>query len=262
MRRIVYILGVLLLSSLLLACKRQGLHFSSDHGDLGDILQDHQKKGTFILRNDTSRIIEIEHLNTSCGCTSADVNSNIILPGSTVEVTAVIAPGTRLGHYSSILSLEWKYADSPQVSEIKFRIIYSALRLIKTDPVVCDFGEVSADKPEMLEVEVDRGESKVPWNNIDVSSLLVDVGCKKVTQDKFALTILIPVDKIPVGLLKDGVAVNLLNDGAVVEQLIIPFQVRLVSNIYAIPPSLYCGVIDQHSPQVGKFLLESSGSAE
>ncbi len=56
--------------------------------DFGQVTQGEQVKHDFILTNESSRVLEVKDVNTSCGCTVSSVKNKTIPPhnSTTIEV--------------------------------------------------------------------------------------------------------------------------------------------------------------------------------
>lgn len=232
-----------------------------DHLDLGDIIQHEERSCTFALHNDTGEAIEIIRLNTSCGCTSVKAESTTVQRGAVDHVTATLAPDLRLGGFESIVTIIWRNVSSDQPNKIRVTLTADAVRLIKTDPPICHFGNVDADHTSLLNFDICRGEAKTPWNNLKLSSTKFDISWTKVDNNKFRVSLPLSADKLPLGVIQDDITASLLEGDKIAAQMTIPVELNLVSDIIVTPPTLYNGVMNQYVSKRGVFSIESTASA-
>ena len=54
--------------------------------DFGQVPEGEVLEHTFVLMNDSSTVLRIEHIHTSCGCTTSEVDQKEISPGESVEI--------------------------------------------------------------------------------------------------------------------------------------------------------------------------------
>ena len=72
----------------------QALHIQPEVYHLGDVLEGSEAVATFFIRNNSPQAIELVDIQASCGCTAAEPDSYLILPGTftrlkvTVDTTA------------------------------------------------------------------------------------------------------------------------------------------------------------------------------
>ena len=231
-----------------------------DHVYIGEILQNEKRSCVFEVHNDTTESIQITRLYASCGCTSVKAESLNIPPKAVDHITATFTPGLRVGSFASIVTISWQSVTlGPK--DIKVRLSANAVRLLTTDPPICHFGEKDVDHPSPINFVIYRGEAKLPWDNLKLSSTKFKVSCTKVDDNKFAVNLPLSADKFPLGVIQDDITASLLKSDKVVAQTIIPVELKLVSNIKVTPPALYNGVVNQHVSKHGLFSIESTASA-
>jgi phage shock protein E len=95
---------------------------SSEYG-FGQILAtDGIISTTFDLRNDGDEDLNILSLSSSCGCTTAEIQDEVILPGESTTITVYFNPNYHAepeGKFSRTVFVE---TDDPNNSELEFRI--------------------------------------------------------------------------------------------------------------------------------------------
>jgi hypothetical protein len=51
--------------------------------DFGQVKEGQVLQHSFVFRNDSGRTLNINNITTSCGCTTANIQKNMLLPGET-----------------------------------------------------------------------------------------------------------------------------------------------------------------------------------
>ncbi len=272
MRTVFLLFWIGAVASFFPGCQRQTTNANSDPPKalfftpaqmiVGDVRQYDKVQCTFTLHNDTPDEIQITRLQSSCGCTLVEAESDRVEANETDPIKVTIAPGHRVGLFKTFIIVSWRILGAAEVFQSKLDLTYRSVRLIVTNPQSCDFGPVSADKPVSIQFEINRGEDKLDWDDLSLASTKLPVFLKKMSRDKYAVSIVFPIDKFPLGLLKDKLTVNFIKNGTVVEKQPVFVQMRLVSNIEIDPPTIYCGVITKTSVNHPCFQIKSSKNSD
>lgn len=61
---------------------------NSSFWDFGQVKEGQVLQHSFVFRNDSGRTLNINNITTSCGCTTANIQKNILLPGETTFLEA------------------------------------------------------------------------------------------------------------------------------------------------------------------------------
>jgi hypothetical protein len=89
--------------------------------DLGDVTKDGFNY-TFTVRNTGKKTLEIDKVSTSCGCTLASIESNVIMPGESTGLHVTFNPKLMeeevKGKISRIIFIKSSDPENPEV-EIK-----------------------------------------------------------------------------------------------------------------------------------------------
>ncbi|MDX8396471.1 MAG: DUF1573 domain-containing protein [Mariprofundaceae bacterium] len=74
------------------------LHVQPEMLDMGSILEGEEAKATFIIRNNSEKMIELNDVETSCGCTAAKPNTRVLPPGGFTQLQISIDTTAKLGN--------------------------------------------------------------------------------------------------------------------------------------------------------------------
>jgi len=90
-----------------------------DTWDFGEVKEGEVIKHNFTLKNETDKVLNIEHVHTSCGCTASEVKKKILKPqeATTIEVTL-----KSKGYSGLIKQYVYVHTDSLDNPVIKFTI--------------------------------------------------------------------------------------------------------------------------------------------
>lgn len=90
--------------------------YAWDFGKVGEgITLEH----TFTLKNESKKILVIENLRTSCGCTGSVISKNTIPPGGVAEIKVTFKTK---GYSGSVSQFVYVQTNDPQNPVIKFTI--------------------------------------------------------------------------------------------------------------------------------------------
>lgn len=74
---------------------------------------------TFVLTNNSQRVMNIGDINTSCGCTASEVKKKVITPGDTLEIETRF--NTR-GYSGDVKQYIYVHTDDPGQPLIRFTL--------------------------------------------------------------------------------------------------------------------------------------------
>ncbi|MDD5120577.1 MAG: DUF1573 domain-containing protein [Candidatus Omnitrophica bacterium] len=87
--------------------------------DFGRVKQGEVLKHDFILKNETSDILEINSVNSSCGCTVSKADKKSLLPQSS---TAISVTFNTKGYLGNVKQFVYVNTDNADMAIIKFTI--------------------------------------------------------------------------------------------------------------------------------------------
>ncbi len=73
------------------------LHLQPEQLDMGSVLEGEEARATLFIRNNSSAMITITDVQTSCGCTVAEPKSKILMPGAFTELEVRIDTTAKQG---------------------------------------------------------------------------------------------------------------------------------------------------------------------
>ena len=133
---------------------------------------------TFILKNTGSADLEIKKVQPACGCTTADLEKNIIPPGDSANVAAKLSLAGRSGEVQKPINIE---SNDPTNSTLQllikgivsadFQISPSTMMLRKDSPEASAAASVIVKslKNEPFEILTSKSESgklKIRWDKL------------------------------------------------------------------------------------------------
>lgn len=80
--------------------------------DLKDFSWNENQKGVFRLKNTGNKLLVIDEITTSCGCTKVNYHKQPIIPGSSTEIT-VIYKAEHPGHFNKTIAVYCNAKESP-----------------------------------------------------------------------------------------------------------------------------------------------------
>lgn len=84
----------------------------------------HEKvKHDIVLNNIGDKMITIKNVDVSCGCISAKVESNTILPGSSIKLTFEINTSNQLGYFNKVIYVDSDAKNSLELIRVKGEIV-------------------------------------------------------------------------------------------------------------------------------------------
>ena len=167
--------------------------------DLGSINQSKAKiEHTFILKNNSSRKINITDINKSCTCTSVEANNKCVLPGSIVKIFATNDWSSDKGDLTSNVILKTDYPEFPFIKlSIKATVkpdvgvMPSGLNfgLLKLNERKTKFFEVFDSTNSAQIIKVDNENSDISVSRLDVNGMVNDALYLEGGPGKFSVTV-------------------------------------------------------------------------
>jgi len=87
--------------------------------DFGQIKQGAILKHNFILKNETKKILKINSVHTSCGCTASESDKKLLMPQ---ESTTISVNFNSQGYLGPVTQFIYVNTDNPDLEIIKFTI--------------------------------------------------------------------------------------------------------------------------------------------
>ncbi len=104
--------------------KKQEVSISPTTQDLGEVIYGDVVETNFVITNNTDKTINLTRVTTSCGCTKAILDKEILEPGETVKIKVTFDPAvhkdnTDLGDLTRTIYVE---TDHPDFEELEVTI--------------------------------------------------------------------------------------------------------------------------------------------
>lgn len=90
--------------------------------DFGQIGPDNPVTTTFVVNNPGNGPLQIESVTTSCGCTTAQISSQIIAPGASADLTVTFDPQAHAGAAGEFLRYVYLRTNDPASPEVEVEI--------------------------------------------------------------------------------------------------------------------------------------------
>jgi hypothetical protein len=98
------------------------LSFDSEIHDFGIISPNFPLEHTFTLTNRGTSVLTIDSLETTCGCTVADISKTILEPGETTEMTVVFDPKDKSGLVTRTIIIHTNEGQEPRRIQISAEV--------------------------------------------------------------------------------------------------------------------------------------------
>ena len=95
--------------------------------DLGDIPAAQPVSATVQVRNGGSGTLEIAELRTSCGCTTAEIESQSLAAGVETTLTVAFDPLAHDGLYGPLLRIVYIQSNDPDEPELEIPVVVNVL---------------------------------------------------------------------------------------------------------------------------------------
>lgn len=126
--------------------------------NFGDVTRGNRVQHTFILRNTGDAPLSIERVTPTCGCTVADLSSNVIAAGGQAEVKATLNLLQEGPQNRTVLV----QSNDPKRPNLKLSLVGSSSSRAISEPERVEFGGVQPDKSVSTVVDV-RPTKELPF---------------------------------------------------------------------------------------------------
>lgn len=87
--------------------------------DFGQVKEGELQKHTFILKNESEKTLNIQNVNTSCGCMVSKVENNTVAPGEEIPVAVTF---NSKGYSGAVQQFVYVHTDNVDNQVIRFTI--------------------------------------------------------------------------------------------------------------------------------------------
>jgi hypothetical protein len=163
---------------------------SPAHIEVGKIEEGESKWAFFNVRNSSASPVEVKKLSTTCGCTTAYIDSTLLAPGAETIVRAEMSNIDRIKRFGATVSVEWVDTKTGQGGLAAGTVAGDPAFVVRRSPQSIDFKNVEFDSPPVsLAVRLTRGNSDLAWNSLESEELPSNpsIGLKRVSEDEYLL---------------------------------------------------------------------------
>lgn len=148
--------------------------FPVKNHDFGTVAVASKSEFRFPIHNQTDRTLRISSVRTSCGCTTATIESEYIEPGQVGAVLAKFNTDTHRGQKGATITV---VIDQPRFAEVRLRVDGYIRKDLVFSPGAVDFGKVSSGQESVKVVRLAYA-GRSDWEVVDVQSRLPWVSAK------------------------------------------------------------------------------------
>jgi hypothetical protein len=234
----------------------------SSHADLGNLLQFEARDHSFVFQNTGNIPIVLDRIQSSCGCTQVKADREFLEPGQKAVCTATLNAQDRVGSFASTIRVYWKSEDGARQGCEDFTLEGNAVRMAVLEPSFLDFGKVDADLKSISQmVAVKKGDSQKDWDGLEILFNGERLPVKK-DPDAFRTCLTFTPAAFPLGNFKSELRIRFRRDGNYLdEELKIPVNALITSDVAASPPSLFFGVLYDGAAKEGQIQIKSKTGA-
>ncbi|TVP96970.1 MAG: DUF1573 domain-containing protein [Planctomycetaceae bacterium] len=142
--------------------------FPVKNHDFGDVAVASKSEYRFAVRNETNRAVHISSVRTSCGCTTATVETSYIEPGQVGSILAKFNTDTHRGKKGATITVVF---DQPGYAEVRLRVDGYIRKDLVFSPGAVEFGKVPTGQESIKTIRMSYA-GREDWQVVDVQSRL------------------------------------------------------------------------------------------
>ena len=121
----------------------------------------------FILRNAGTSILKIENIQTTCGCTTAEMVKDEIALNEEVPIHVMFDTKGRQGPQTQSVTIA---SNDPANPTLELRIVGEAIASIHIEPTAVQFGRIEDDNPREAKVVIQSNKEEITFQIESVES--------------------------------------------------------------------------------------------
>lgn len=138
----------------------------SNNIDLGTIVQGDQVKKIIKIKNIGDSNLKLEKISTSCGCTVVNIESKIISPGKSVEMTIIFDSSRFTGDVNKHIYIT---TNDPLHLNNEISFYGKIIQEIVVTPSKIDFGKIIKNGSKSYSIDIaNYGETPLSVKNVDL----------------------------------------------------------------------------------------------
>jgi hypothetical protein len=158
--------------------------------EFGEKDNTHDVEHDFIIQNKGGAPLTIKDVKTSCGCTAAKPDKNVLAPGEQTKIHTKLSLKRRQGPQNKSITV---YTNDPKEGVYRLQLQGTAIAAIMIEPRVINFGKLLDEKPEPQHVTIYTPKEDYTFTieSVDASALPGFNAEKKVIEDgkKYEITV-------------------------------------------------------------------------
>ncbi len=231
--------------------------------NLGEITEGRTIWAKFSVINLSESPIHLTGIKSTCGCTSAKMESKVIPAGGTAILKVEMSNNGRIGKFGAQVTVEFSSESSSDKATEFVLVEAKAIQIATVNPSVIDLGVVPATSNVIAtELKIREGNKPAGWNEIiarsDSSNIWTDgiVGSANTLPN--SLYVRFSPAGLPQGQFRGSMEFTFLDQsGSVVMQKLVPVRAFVSGPIEIRPSSLYLGVVKSDAVVHGEILIRS-----
>lgn len=232
------------------------LRLSKTAKDFGVVLPGAMLSTSFVLHNDGGTPLIISNLDTSCGCTPAEITRETIPPGETSEIRVESRVPSHPGMVSHAIFFE---TNDPSHKKVSLPLSAKAAWPISADPVKVHLpsipvGTESTRPLELFESASSMNDSKIRVEKIETSAPWVDVVLKESDSRRLRYEVLVTPPEL--GRIAEWASFRTGNENR--PTIMVPIEGNAVGPISLRPPVLVLGNMTPGSRKELSLKVESN----
>lgn len=217
--------------------------------DFGTVTEGDTVKNTFVIKNDGPNLLKVERVQTSCGCTVAELKTKEIAPGATGEIDVAFNTQGRPGDQSKIITV---LSNDPTTPRLNLTIKAKVETLLGFDqPRYAASKTMHVGDTETIEAWISGKLADTAKLTLDQVTGGDDAKVELVTKtegDKTRQGVKVTLKGSKIGNYHGSVA--LATGVEKVPRLMFPFSWNVLGNVEVIPRAIYYATGPQTGPAV------------
>ena len=162
------------------------IHAEETQYDFGEVLEGYTVSHVFVLENTGTTTLQIVRVRTSCGCTTADLDTNFLEPGESVELEVYIDTAGFSGSISKSIYVETNDEATPRLTLRMFGIVNRAqsYHISVTDMNYLFYVLVDLRDPAVYAAGHLMGAINIPYDELANSLSLLPTGVLMIVYDQ------------------------------------------------------------------------------